>query len=55
MRRILCVTAVPIQLIQSRSAETADPTAATRWAFAVRWTGFEGTQAEYYADPHKIP
>ena len=55
MRRIPCVTAVPIQLISFRSAESADPTAAARRALAVRWTGFEGTQAERYADPHKTP
>ena len=55
MRRILYVTAVLILLISSRSAESADPTAAARRAFAVRWTDFEVTQAECYADPHKIP
>ena len=46
MRRILCVTAIPIQLISSRSAEPADSTAVARRPFAARWTGFEGTQAE---------
>ena len=55
MRRTLYVTAVPILLISSQSAESADPTAAARRAFAVRWTGFEETQAECYADPHKTP
>jgi hypothetical protein len=55
MRRALCVTTVLIPPISSRSAEPADPTVAARRAFAVRWTGFEGTQAECYADPHKIP
>ena len=55
MRRILYVTAVPILLILSCSAEPADYTTAARRAFVVRWTGFEETQAEYYADPHKIP
>ena len=55
MRRILYVTAALILLISSRSAEPADLTAAARRAFAVRWTGFEGTQAERYTDPHKTP
>jgi len=55
VRRTLCVTAVPILLISSRSAESADPTPAARQAFAVRWTDFEITRAECYADPHKTP
>ena len=55
MRRILSVTAVSILLISSRSTEFADPIAAARRAFAIQWTGFEGTQAERYADPHKVP
>jgi hypothetical protein len=55
MRRTLYVTAVLIQLISSRSAESADPTPAARQAFAVRWTGVEGTQPECFADPHKTP
>ena len=55
MRRILYVTAALILLISSRSAEPADSTTAARRALAARWTGFEVTQAECYADPHKTP